>query len=56
MCEIMERITEDERNRINNLIIILLKEKRYDDLQHAAEDREFQEQLMNELLPKETGN
>ena len=54
MCEIMERITADERNRINSLNIILLRDKRYDDLERAAEDYEFQEKLMNELLPKET--
>ncbi len=53
MCEIMERITADERNRINSLNIILLREKRYDDLERATEDYEFQEKLMNELLPKE---
>lgn len=53
MCEIMERITADERNRINSLNIILLRDKRYDDLERAAEDYEFQEKFMNELLPKE---
>lgn len=53
MCEIMERITANERKRINKLNAILLKDKRYDDLQRATEDYEFQEKLLNELLPIE---
>lgn len=53
MCEIMERLTAEERNRINKLNVILLKNKRYDDLQRAAEDHEFQEKLIKELLPEE---
>lgn len=53
MCEIMERITANERKRINKLNAILLKGKRYDDLQRATEDYEFQEKLLNELLPIE---
>lgn len=53
MCEIMERITAEEINRINKLNAILLKNKRYDDLQRATEDPEFQEKLINELLPRE---
>lgn len=56
MCEIMERITTEERNRINKLNAILLKNKRYDDLQRTTEDHEFQEKLMKELLPNETIN
>ena len=53
MCEIMERLTAEEINRINKLNVILLKNKRYDDLQRAAEDPEFQEKLIQELLPRE---
>lgn len=53
MCEIMERITTEERNRINKLTSILLKDKRYDDLKRATEDYEFQEKLIQELLPEE---
>lgn len=53
MCEIMERITAEEINRINKLNSILLKNKRYDDLQRSTEDHEFQEKLITELLPKE---
>ena len=52
MCEIMERIITYEINRINELNAILLKDKRYEDLQRAAEDHEFQEKLMKELLPQ----
>ena len=52
MCEIMERITAEEINRINKLNAILLKNKRYDDLQRATEDPEFQEKLINEFLPR----
>ena len=50
MCEIMERITAEEINKINRLNSILLKNKRYDDLQRATEDQEFQEKLIKELL------
>lgn len=53
MCEIMERLTTEEINKINKLNAILLKEKRYDDLERATEDPEFQEKLMEELLPRE---
>lgn len=56
MCEIMERITTEEINKINKLNAILLKNKRYDDLQRATEDPEFQEKLIAELLPKEFVN
>lgn len=53
MCEIMERITTEEINKINKLNAILLKNKRYDDLKRATEDPEFQEKLIAELLPEE---
>ena len=56
MCEIMERLTADERNKINRLTILLLKDKRYDDLERAAQDEEFQKKLMDELLSKEIDN
>ena len=54
MCEIMERITAEEINKINKLNAILLKSKRYDDLQRATEDNEFQKNLIKELLPNTT--
>ncbi len=56
MCEIMERLTADEINKINRLTILLLKDKRYDDLERAAQDEEFQKKLMDELLSKEIDN
>lgn len=56
MCEIMERITAEEINRINQLNAILLKNKRYADLQRTTEDLEFQKKLIRELLPQEIGS
>lgn len=53
MCEIMERITSEEIGKVNKLNAILLKNKRYDDLQRTTEDLEFQEKLMRELLPED---
>lgn len=53
MCEIIERITADEIDKINKLNAILLKNKRYEDLQRATEDLEFQKRLIQELLPQE---
>lgn len=53
MCEIVEHIISEEISKINKLNAILLKNKRYDDLQRATEDPKFQERLIAELLPKE---
>lgn len=65
MCEIMERIAKEERNegriegriegetRINTLNSILINMNRIDDLKRAATDKNFQMQLMIELLPEE---
>ncbi len=61
MCEIMERIANEERNegriegetRVNTLNSILINLNRFDDLKRAATDKEFQMQLMIELLPDE---
>ncbi len=60
MCEIMEKIANEERNegriegetRINTLSI-LINLNRFDDLKRAATDKDFQMQLMVELLPEE---
>ncbi|MDE5716319.1 MAG: Rpn family recombination-promoting nuclease/putative transposase [Lachnospiraceae bacterium] len=60
MCEIMERIAKEERNegrlegetRINTLNSILINLNRFDDLKRAATDKDFQMQLMIELLPE----
>lgn len=56
MCEIMERLnreTEQEtRLRINQLNAILIKSKRYDDLERTTYDSDYQEQLLIELVPE----
>ena len=61
MCEAIEEMIKDGReagrevgrqegqNRINQLIILLSKENRGDDIIKAAEDREYQEQLFKEF-------
>ena len=41
------------RSLVNDLIVILMKDKRYDDLEKAAEDIEYQNELIKELLPEE---
>ena len=38
MCEIMEKINEETRLRINQLNAILIKSKRYDDLERTTYD------------------
>ena len=52
MCEIMERINNETRNEINALTLRLIKENRLDDLRRAAEDADYQEQLLQELFPE----
>lgn len=60
MCDIMKRIAMEERNegriegetRINTLHSILIESNRMDDLKRAIKDRDFQMQLMVELLPE----
>ena len=64
MCEIMEKIAKEERDegriegetRINTLHSILINMNRFDDLKRAVVDKEFQMQLMVELLPEEDSN
>lgn len=63
MCEIMERIAEEERRQgrkqgrregeayINRLYSILIREKRYGDLERATGDPAYRKKLMRELLP-----
>ena len=57
MCEIMERIAKEEREEgkalINKLNSILIDLDRFDDVKRAAKDKEYQMQLMIELLPEE---
>ena len=56
MCEIMERIEQDgrkeERERINKLNVILIKQGRTDDLLKSATDPDYQLQLLDELVPE----
>ncbi len=57
MCEAIEEMIKDGKeagrqegqNRINQLIILLSKENRGEDIIKAAEDREYQEQLFKEF-------
>ena len=61
MCEIMERIATEERAegaaaataRINKLNTILIGQKRFEDLERSAVDYDYQQQLLNELVPEE---
>ena len=52
MCEIMEKINEETILRINQLNAILIKSKRYDDLERTTYDPDYQEQLLIELVPE----
>lgn len=56
MCEIMERLTNEAKEegaaRVNTLNSILINLNRFDDLKRAATDKDFQMQLMIELLPE----
>jgi hypothetical protein len=54
--EIEEKINVNVDNateRLNKLNAILLKAKRYDDLEHSTEDKDFQDKLLDEPVPKE---
>ena len=57
MCEIMERIAKEEREEgkalVNKLNSILIDLGRFDDVKRATKDKEYQMQLMIELLPEE---
>jgi predicted transposase/invertase (TIGR01784 family) len=43
---------EEGMERLSRLINILIKQNRYDDLSRAANDRAYQEQLLDELVPE----
>ena len=49
----LERGREQGKRRINKLNAILINTGRFDDLKRATQDKAYQEQLMNELLPEE---
>ncbi len=52
MCEIMEKLVEENTDRINTLNSILIDLNRLDDLKRATKDKDFQMRLMIELLPE----
>ena len=64
MCTIVEKLVEElveegriegkveAKTRINQLNAILIKAKRFDDLERSTHDSDYQEQLMIELLPE----
>ena len=55
MCEVIERNREEGRiegqEKVNALNKILITAKRFVDLEKAANDLEYQNKLMKELLP-----
>lgn len=53
MCEIVERLVNENIERMNALTSILIELDRIDDLKRATKDKEFQMQLMIELLPED---
>jgi hypothetical protein len=69
MCQALQELMKDEidekinvsvgkavsnnTERLNKLNAILLKAKRYDDLERSTEDKDFQDKLLDELVPKE---
>ena len=52
MCEIMEKLVEENTDRINTLNSILIDLNRLDDLKRATKDKDFQMRPMIELLPE----
>lgn len=48
MLEAEERGREQGEDRINKLNTLLIKEKRYEDLERSTRDKEFQKQLMSD--------
>lgn len=52
MCEIMEKLVEENTDRINTLNSILIDLNMLDDLKRATKDKDFQMRLMIELLPE----
>jgi hypothetical protein len=44
-------VTKEVQTRINSLNVILINSGRFDDLKRAAVDEEFQNKLLDELVP-----
>ena len=53
MCEIMEKIAKEERERMGNLILILTQNNRTEDLIRVASDSEYRKLLLDELVPED---
>ena len=53
MCEIMKRLVAENTERINALTTILINDNRIEDLKRASNDKEYQAELMEELLPEQ---
>lgn len=53
MCEIVERLVNENIEHMNALTSILIELDRIDDLKRATKDKDFQMQLMIELLPED---
>jgi hypothetical protein len=68
MCQALQELMKDEidekinvnvdsvTERLNKLNAILLKAKRYDDLERSTKDKDFQNKLLDELVPKEANS
>jgi hypothetical protein len=72
MCQALQELMKDEidekinesvgkavgnvTERLNKLTAILLKDKRYDDLERSTKDKDFQNKLLDELVPKEANS
>jgi sugar-specific transcriptional regulator TrmB len=48
----VDKAVGSNTERLNKLNAILIKDKRYDDLERSTEDKDFQNKLLDELVPK----
>jgi hypothetical protein len=49
--KVTKEVTDDVTSRINSLNSILIRSNRLDDLERSTKDKDFQEKLLNELVP-----
>jgi hypothetical protein len=49
--KVTKEVTDDVTSRINSLNSILIRSNRLDDLDRSTKDKDFQEKLLNELVP-----
>jgi hypothetical protein len=54
--ESVDKAVNNNTERLNKFIDILLKAKRYDDLERSTKDKDFQNKLLDELVPKEANS